>query len=179
MAKEPKAPPKIDLKLKKGEPKRVYERYKPKEYDREEVAVMLLDWCRKEGNDSMLGFGADTGIVASMIFRWCEECETFRRAYAEAKEILALKRERMMNRGKMAQCVYNKTHHVYDSYARQEDRDRLKFESDLKKEEAKVLPENLIQAYESVMAVMTTEQDKRREYIKSLPNDRTDSDIEE
>ena len=55
----------------------------------------------------------------------------------------------------------------------------MKYESELKKEEAKVLPENMIQAYEGVMAVMTSEQDKRREYIRNLQDDRTDSDTEE
>jgi len=180
MAKEPKAPPKLNLKLNKGEVSKTdFVPYRPREYNREEVMTIMIEWCKVDGNDSLLQFSADTGILPSSIFTWCDEEPSFQKVYEQAKMILAAKREKRMDRGKMAQCVYNKTHHVYDTYAKKEDRDRLKFESDLKKEEAKVLPENMIQAYEGVMAVMTAEQDKRREYIKSLPDDRTDSDTEE
>ena len=179
MAKEPKAPPKIDLKIKKGEPRREVVPYRPREYDREEAMKVMIEWAKIDGNDSLLQFSSDTSILPSMIFTWCEQEPHFKKVYEEVKMILAAKRERRMDRGKMAQAVYNKTHHVYDIYAKQEDRERMKYESDLKKEEAKVLPENMIEAYEGVMAVMTSEQDKRREYIRSLVDDRTDSDTEE
>jgi hypothetical protein len=135
---------------------------RPRKYDREQVALELVEWCKKEANINLCGFTVDTGIVPSMIFTWCKEDPIFQKAYEEAKTILGAKREKLLNMNKLHYKAYDMNAIVYDSYLKYAKREHAQFEAEIKREaEIKVGVETMEQ-FQALMRQIRSQQVDRK-----------------
>ncbi len=108
---------------------------RPREHDRVKVAKDLIEWSKKPDNINLCGFCADYDLDPNLILTWANGDENFSRAYRIAKANLGIKREKMLNKGKLHQLAYAKNSKVYDPFLKSEEREDATFESNLKKEE--------------------------------------------
>lgn len=97
MAKEEKRPP-----------------WRPREHDREEIAVKMVEWAYKDDSFNLCGFCGEEQISPCKISQWANQCEDFRKAYTLTKALLGDRRERGLKEGKVHQKAYDLNARTYD-----------------------------------------------------------------
>lgn len=105
---------------------------RPRKYDRDQVALMLLDWAFKEDSLNLNGFCGEILITPSKITEWAREENNFRLAYETAKAIISERREQKLNDGELHVKAYDLNASVYDHFLKMERREFAQFESLLK-----------------------------------------------
>ena len=125
-----KANVKANLKAKKNSQEELKGR--PRKYDQEAIAIDLVEWAKKEDSTNLNGYTVHSGIIPRYITRWAGEDESFRRAYEEAKAILAYRREKLLTAGELHVKAYDLNAKVYDHFLREESREEKVFDSKLK-----------------------------------------------
>lgn len=106
---------------------------RPREHDRDEIAEKMVIWAKKESSLNLCGFCAEVEIDPCKITQWATDCENFRKAYRHAKALLGERRERRLSEGTLHQKAYGLNAHVYDQFLKDEARDLIKYEADVRK----------------------------------------------
>jgi len=112
-------------------------------HDIDEMAIALLEWAKKPTSLNLCGFSAEHLISPRTVMHWAKTNEHFLRAYETVKGILGDRREQMLSEGKLHKSAYEKNTNTYDLYSKEESREQLTFESDLKNKDANTQIENL------------------------------------
>lgn len=114
-----------------------------REHDRNQIALDLLEWAKKDDSINLCAFCADKMLVPSKISDWAREDEAFREAYWIAKSHIGKRRELLLSQGKLHVKAYDLNANTYDHFLKEEKRLQAEFESRLRKEEneIKVSPE--------------------------------------
>lgn len=112
-------------------------------HDKEEVAKQLIAWSKLDDSINLCGFSADHDVAPRTIMTWAKENEEFRRTYEAVKTRIGARRERLLNAGQLHVKAYDLNANVYDLYRKEESREQLTFESDLKNKDANTQIENL------------------------------------
>ena len=85
------------------------------EYDIEKEADELLQWSLQDDALRLYAFVDKKPYAYSKLADFSNRSSYFREALEKAKNRIALRREDLVNHGMIAQCVYTRTHHIYDS----------------------------------------------------------------
>src|ERR1051326_2056268 len=90
---------------------------RPRQYDRAEMGRKMIEWINSDPeNINLCGFCADYGFPSEKVFLWEKEDEEFRKSYLIAKDLIARKREKLLNQGKLHSLAYVKNVNAYDSF---------------------------------------------------------------
>lgn len=127
------------MATKKEKKKEPLPRGRPREHDREQIAVELIEWARKEDSINFNKFCCtrEPPIPVTKLLDWSKECKDFRVAYETAKCFLACRREEWLSNEMLHVKAYDLNATVYDLTTRDERMALSTFESSLRKEEDK------------------------------------------
>lgn len=104
-------------------------------YDRDDIADKLIEWAKKDDSLNLCAFCAQNEIAPSKLSNWAKECDRFRQSLDLAKCFLGVRREEKVSTGELHLKAYDLNVANYDYFLKEERRDQLQFESDLKKRE--------------------------------------------
>ncbi len=110
---------------------------RPREFDREQVAINLIKWAQNHDSINLNKFCVthDPIIPPSTLLRWVKEDEKFRESYEVAKACLGARREEWLNSEQLHVKAYDLNATNYDLFMRDEKRQQAEFESALKQKE--------------------------------------------
>lgn len=113
---------------------------RPRIHDREQIAIDLIEWAKKPDSMNFNKFCAlyDPPFPATKLLDWSsEDPKGFRVAYNTAKAFIAFRREEKLATEELHVKAFDLNATVYDLLAKAEQRDKLAYESKLKKDEVK------------------------------------------
>lgn len=110
---------------------------RPKGYDRNKVAKLLIEWAKKNDSINLNKFCIthDPAIPPATLIRWTKEDDSFRESYEIAKAYLGFRREEWLNSEALHVKAYDLNASNYDLFLREEKRQQAEFESSLKQKE--------------------------------------------
>lgn len=114
---------------------------RPREYNTIEVSENILKWASEETSLNLNGFCARHGIPPEKISRWAKEDDRFRQVLSLVKSHLADRREQRVSQGALHQKAYDLNAKVYDAFLKEEWREQLAYETQLKAKEAETVTE--------------------------------------
>lgn len=116
---------------------------RPREHDRDQIAKDMLIWARKDDSLNLNGFCGwyEPPIAPSKITIWAKEDDWFRKAYECVKAILAIKREQKLSDGTLHAKAYDLNARVYDHFLKEEWKESLSYEAQLKLKEVETVTE--------------------------------------
>lgn len=103
-----------------------------REYDREEVANLLLEWSKEDDSLHLNGFCVKYLIAPDKLYKWAKECDNFNQYYLLSKAFIGKRREDMFNKGTLHSKLYELNVATYDYFLKQERRDQSDYEAKLK-----------------------------------------------
>lgn len=110
---------------------------RPKTYDRDEEAELLREWAKKDDAINLLGFTVERGYPAENLSVWANENPEFSKAVKFAKQCIAVRREKMLNSGKLHNSTWQRCAALYDTQLHLHERAEKEFESNLRSKEEK------------------------------------------
>lgn len=131
---------------------------RPREHDRKQLADDLIEWAMLEDSLNLCGFAALKLIPPRKIWQFSVEDDYFREAYDLAKAMIGERRDKMLNAKLLATESYKLNAHVYDYFMKQEHRDDLEFQSKLKNEETKSVPDDIRDTFTALMSQVSSRQ---------------------
>ena len=119
---------------------------RPRERDRDQIAFELIEWAKQPDSINLNKFCCtrEPPLAPSMITNWARECNQFKRAYETAKAFIGARREEKLSRNELHVKAYDLNAPTYDYYLKEEKREQLEFESNLRKQEDAVKPQQVI-----------------------------------
>lgn len=109
---------------------------RPREHDRQQIAIDLIEWAKKPDSINLCKFCAyyEPIIPPSKISEWAKEDKSFREAYESAKMFLGFRREEWMSKELLHVKAYDLNATVYDYFMDEKKEKTSRFESSLRKE---------------------------------------------
>ncbi len=106
-----------------------------REHDREDIADKLIVWAKLDSSINLCKFCFENEIVPQKLSEWAKVDEKFREALQFARVCLGFRREEKLNNGEINTVGYNLNASTYDYFLKEEKRDQLTFESEIRKKE--------------------------------------------
>jgi hypothetical protein len=109
---------------------------RPREHDREQIALDLIEWAKKEDSINLNKFCCtrEPPIPATKLLLWSKECDNFRISYETAKAFLGCRREEWLSKELLHVKAYDLNVNAYDLIAKEEKMSMLQYEASLRKE---------------------------------------------
>jgi hypothetical protein len=133
-------------------------RGRPREHNRDQIALDLLDWVQQDGSTNLCGFCADMMLDPCKISQWANEDAEFRKCVNIAKMHIARRREAMVNARLLYSKAYEMNAPVYDLFLKEEKQLQAQFESRLKQEESKATSPEQDEKYKAIMGQLSSLQ---------------------
>lgn len=110
---------------------------RPREHDREQIALDMIEWARNPDSINLNKFCAlyNPPIPPCKITTWAKEEDNFRKAYDSSKAFIAFHREEMLNRDELHVKAYDLNATTYDHFLKDERHMQAEYESSLKMRE--------------------------------------------
>jgi hypothetical protein len=108
---------------------------RPREHDRDAIALALVQWAKQPDSINLNKFCALNEIPPSYLSMWSKDCNKFHEAYELAKTFIAYRREEMLNVEMLHVKAYDLNATTYDYFLKEEKRRQAEFESNLRKQE--------------------------------------------
>ena len=110
---------------------------RPREHDREQIAIDIIEWARKSDSINLNKFCAhyEPIIPPTQLSIWSKQCDKFRKAVESAKAFLGYRREEMLNKNQIHIKGYDLNATTYDLILKEERMSNMTFESSLRKSE--------------------------------------------
>ena len=124
---------------------------RPKEYDRDDLLDKLITWSKLPQSKSLLDFCHLNDLDPDKLSCFARENPKFLSAYRMVKARIGNNRENLLSSGTLHQQAFNKNAHVYDYFMREEERDLMKYQSDLKRAENKELDNTAKECLDHIM----------------------------
>lgn len=144
---------------------------RPREHDREQLALDLIEWSTLETSLNFCAFCALKRIAPPKLADFARVDEDFREAYDIAKCMIGARRDALVNSKLMAECNYNRNSHVYDYFMRQEHRDDLEFRAKLDQETGKIIPEVIGNKFDKMIDQMSSLQETSKKARNTKSSD--------
>lgn len=137
---------------------------RPREHDREQIAIDMIKWAEKYDSINLCKFCAlyEPKIPPYKLSIWAKEDEEFRKAHEIAKAFLGFRREEWLNTEKLHVKGYDLNAQTYDFFLKEEKRQQAEFESSLKSQEQIAVSEHDNKRFDDLM-----------QQIKELQSDRS------
>ena len=109
---------------------------RPREHDRDQIALDLIVWAKLDSSINFNKFCCtrEPPIPASKLLLWAKESDDFRVAYETAKAFLGCRREEWLSKEMLHVKAYDLNATVYDLIARDEKMTMSQFAANLAKE---------------------------------------------
>lgn len=104
---------------------------RPREWDRDQVLLDLLEWAQKTDSLNLNQFCGSKMLPPQKLSEWAAKDDNFRESYWLAKSLLGARREAWLSSDKLHQKAYHLSHHTYDYFTREEDKDYYTFQKEL------------------------------------------------
>ncbi len=106
---------------------------RPREHDRDQIALDIVKWAAKDDSINLCKFCAlyNPIIPPNKLTLWAKESESFRQAYESAKLFLGYRREEWLNQECLHVKAYDLNAETYDYFLKDEKRNKAEFESQL------------------------------------------------
>jgi len=142
---------------------------RPREHNREQIALDLVDWAKNSDSINLCKFCAtrDPPLWPEKLSRWAKECEVFRQAYETAKAFLGFRREEMLSEQTLHVKAYDLNATTYDYFLAEEKRRQAEFEAKLAAQESNTLTENDIKRFDATMGMLSQLQSSQRSVAES------------
>lgn len=108
--------------------------WRPREHDRDQIALDLLEWAKKPSSINLNEFCAKADISPQRITDWAKDNALFREAVARAKAHLAYRREDRLSKGQLHLKAYDANKNVYDHFSKAESREESAYLLQIKAE---------------------------------------------
>ena len=108
---------------------------RPREHDRDQIALDLIEWAKKDDSVNLCKFCAYNGLAPSYLTIWASQCDAFRKAYELAKTFIGFRREELLNSELLHVKAYDLNAKTYDYFLNEQAQRTASFESSLRKEE--------------------------------------------
>ena len=141
-----------------------------REHDREAIADKLIEWAKKDDSLNLCAFCSQVEIAPSKLSNWAKECNRFRQSLELAKCFLAVRREEKVSTGELHLKAYDLNIATYDFFLKEERRDQLVFESDLKKQLLEVMAKLKHSVVENITPELNQQFDALMNQITNLQN---------
>ena len=143
-----------------------------REYDRDQIALDLLEWVQKEDSLNLCAFSCDNMIPPNKITLWAREDAFFKDVFLLAKCFLNIRREKSALNGEMYLKAYDMNIPHFDHFLDRHNKDELDYEYDLKiklaeavdamkKEIKETVSAEVKEQFDSLMNQITRMQDKK------------------
>lgn len=111
-------------------------RGRPREHDREQIALDLIEWAKLESSINFNKFCCtrEPPIPASKLLLWAKENDDFRTAYETAKAFLGCRREEWLSKEMLHVKAYDLNATVYDLIAKDEKMSMCQYDASLRKD---------------------------------------------
>lgn len=106
-----------------------------REYDRDDIAMQLIEWAQKDDSINLNAFCGKLLIDPHKISEWARQEESFRSAYRLAKSLIAARREMRLSENTLHQKAYDLNASVYDHFLKEAKEEHAKYLSDLRTSE--------------------------------------------
>lgn len=133
---------------------------RPREHDRDQIAIDMIEWAKKDTSYNLNGFCCEADIAPSQITQWAHQDINFHKAYEKTKAYLAIRREQGLATGKVHVKAYDLNASVYDQFTRDERRAMMQFEAELKAKDKATYSEEDAARYEALMSQLRGLQSK-------------------
>ena len=136
-----------------------------REHDRDQIAIDLIEWARKDSSINPNEFSAyyDPPFAVQKLSEWSHEDPLFREAYNICKSFIASRRERLTMSGEMPSHVYSLNASVYDFLIKEEKQSQARFEAELNNQQESKYGEEEIKRHEALMSQVKRLQDSSKE----------------
>jgi hypothetical protein len=131
---------------------------RPREHNRDQIALDLLEWVQKDDSTNLCGFCADMMLDPCKISQWASEDSEFRKCVNIAKMHIARRRESMVNARLLYSKAYEMNAPVYDLFLKEEKQLQAQFESRLKQEEQTTVKEEDKTRFDAIMSQLSSLQ---------------------
>lgn len=105
---------------------------RPRKYDREKVFNDLVEWSKTDNALILADIHQVIDVTYDELLSWIIDEPKFACHMKQIRLNLASKRERLHNEGKITYASYGKYQRHYDIYLKQDERDELAYEYELK-----------------------------------------------
>jgi hypothetical protein len=127
---------------------------RPREYDGDKIFADLIKWAKKEDATNFLGFCGEYGIPSKVLLKYSTFPE-YRELYNIAKDLIGMRREINLSKGKLHPIAYSRNVYAYDVFSRdtQEEmnKEEIKYAHELKKETDENVSEKIVEQFEGLM----------------------------
>jgi hypothetical protein len=157
---------------------------RPREHNREQIAIDIVEWAKKDDSINLCKFCAyyETPIPPSKLTNWAKEDDNFRQAYETAKLFLGARREELLNAELLHVKAYDLNARTYDYFLKEEEdikkeaelsrQVRLKeLESKLKSQENKDVSEQTQNSFNALMRQLDALQSDRNMADNNISSD--------
>lgn len=133
---------------------------RPREHDRKQIAIDIVEWAKQPDSINLCKFCAyyEPIIPPSKLSIWSKEDDDFRKAYECAKLFLGMRREEWLNQERLHVKAYDLNAETYDYFLKEERREKSKFENDLSKESQSKATDKQISQIDAIMSMMSKAQ---------------------
>lgn len=137
---------------------------RPREWDRTEIAIKMLEWAKDERNINLCGFSADNLIPSPKILEWARTDEDFRQTYELVRDFIGRRREERLTKGELHVKAYDLNAMTYDAHLRAEIRGQLEFDYKLKSRAEIDVNESTVKQFDALnqqlLFLQRSQQDK-------------------
>lgn len=133
-----------------------------RKHDRNQIALDMLDWAKKEDSVNLNAFCAMQELPTSKPSLWAKENDLFRQAYEIVKAHIAARREAWLNTGMLHVKAYDLNATVYDYFLKEEKRLYAEFETLLKTQTENNVPDDIKDMFKSTMDQLSSLQSERK-----------------
>ena len=106
-----------------------------RKHDRDDIANKLVEWAKLSTSINLCKFCFENEIIPQQLSEWSKNDDNFREALQFARVCLGFRREEKLNSGEIHTVGYNLNASTYDYFLKEEKRDQLTFESEVRKKE--------------------------------------------
>ncbi len=138
---------------------------RPREHNRMQIARDLIEWARLEDSINLNKFVAlhvNPPMPVTNLSKWAKEDDEFRQAYETAKAFIAFRREEFTSNDMLHIKCFDIAVLAYDGVIREQRREEAKYDSDLRKEEAKTFSESDEKKFSALMNQISSLQSERK-----------------
>lgn len=124
---------------------------RPKEYDLDSLAQALSEWSQKDDSLNLLEFCNEQDLLAEYLSRWAKENVDFEQALKKAKQQIATRREKLVNKNAFNYGIYQRGQAMYDIFLHEHERAEKQFDADLKRKDKEADQESFVEAINEIV----------------------------
>jgi hypothetical protein len=146
---------------------------RPRKHDLKQLAIDLEEWAKKEDSTNLCGFAYEKFMPAITLYEYAAADVEFRYVYNAVKNIIAIRREKLVSLGKLDRAAFGLSIRVYDHHVKADQQEHEKYLSDLKKDENNRDDEKILEGQQKVLSKLDELQTSSKSSCTNASNKST------